>query len=226
MLPSSRYWPLPELDRVEIEYTVSDLWANTGVDPDEEHVQRISGEITGVVYDDDGSSRLVPLGRVELARIDLDRLDEEGESLLELLDATSSEWVNGYGIVDLDDTGLRDGIGYLLVADRVVLRREARGRGLGLHALARALRTWATDDTLVVLTAASCEHELGDSTREARREASRKLARYWAELGMKRIPGSTHPEPVMYARGDWRNFADALRKYSAWESPLTACVAR
>jgi len=30
----------------------------------------------------------------------------------------------------------------------------------------------------------------------------------------------------MYARGDWRSFADALRKYSAWESPLTACVAR
>jgi len=134
MLPSSRYWPLPELDRVEIEYTVSDLWANTGADPDEEHVQRISGEITGVVYDDDGSSRFVPLGRVELARIDLDRLDEEGESLLEVLDATSSEWVNGYGIFDLDDTGLCDGIGYLLIADRVVLHREARGRGLGLHA--------------------------------------------------------------------------------------------
>ena len=226
MLPSERYWPLPELDRVEIEYTVSDLWADTGADPDEEHVQRIFGEITGVVCADDGSSAFVRLGSLALARIDLDRLDEEDESLLDLLDATSSEWVNSYGIVDLDDTGLCDGLRYVLIADRVELRREARGRGLGLHALARALRTWARDDTLVVLAAASIEHELDDSTREARREGSRKLARYWAKLGMKRIPGSTQPEPVMYARGDWRIFAEALRKYSAWESPLTACVAR
>jgi GNAT superfamily N-acetyltransferase len=226
MLPSERYWPLPELDRVEIEYTVSDLRADTGADPDEEHVQRISGAITGVVYDADGSSLVVPLGRLELGRIDLDRLDEEGESLLDLLDATSSEWVNGYGALDLDGTGLRDGLRYLLIADRVELRREARGRGLGLHALARALRTWAPDDTLVALTAASTERELDDSTREARREASRKLARYWAKLGMKRIPGSTQPEPVMYARGDWATFRDALRRYSAWESPAMARVAR
>src|SRR5947207_3248665 len=100
MLPSERYWPLPELDRVEIEYTVSDLWADTGAEPDEEHIQRIFGEITGVVYGDDGSSAFVRLGSLVLARIDLDRLDEEGESLLDLLDATSSEWVNSYGIVD------------------------------------------------------------------------------------------------------------------------------
>ena len=57
---------------------------------------------------------------------------------------------------------------FLLIVDRVVIAPRARGHALGLHAAARAIRTWG-DDALVVATAFPLEARPTTATPAHRR---------------------------------------------------------
>lgn len=96
----------------------------------------------------------------------------------------------------------------LLILDRIELVPWARGHGIGLHVLARAIRTWSDTDCLVVLTA----HPPGVTGQQGRAGAA-KLARYWAQLGLKRVKGTS--PPILTGATSMRAVDDRVRQLSA-----------
>lgn len=145
---------------------------------------------------------------------------EAHRALFDVLDC-DSEWANSYGDLTLDEHEELIGLNHwLLIADRVELVPDARGHNLGLHVLARALRTWASDDgTVVMLTAGSVEHDLDQPVE--RRKAYHKLARHWSKLGFEPF-GESGEAPVLYACSEWSRFDEALRRHCTWASPAAA----
>lgn len=221
-------WSLPELDDVEIRYTTDDRFGGDRRygDPHQAHAQHVRGEIVGVTYDHEGSGPEVrtPLGTLSLALVDLYEVDDLG--LHEVLDSNSSEWNNYYGIVEqVNDEDL---IRTLVILDRVELVPEARGNDLGLHVLARAIRTWAPDEALVVLTAGSALERDDDESDEAaakRRAAAEAIACHWQRLGFERVElGPEHfvggtVVPVLYATTNYQTFLDTIEQHFDWTSP-------
>jgi hypothetical protein len=122
------------------------------------------------------------LGSVTLARIDL---WEVGGQWFDVLEAESSEWASYYEAVQ----SAREAERFLVIVDRVTVVEWARGHGLGLHAVARALRTWADDSALVMLIA----FPLGGEEGERGRRAGEALAGYWGRLGLDRVEGEWPP---------------------------------
>jgi GNAT superfamily N-acetyltransferase len=207
-------WSLPKFNHIEITYTTRDRFVGDAawrLDPDEQHAQRVTGEIAGIVYDDGpaGETR-TPLGTLELAT---SNLAEAEDVLLEVLDAHSQEWTHYSDVASrvLLRREFLFSTQTLLIVDRVDLRPEARGHGLGLHVLARAIRTWG-GDAITVLTA--WPPGVRGSSGKAGGEA---LARYWSQLGFERLPG--HDEPVLIGDGTRQAFWDTITAACEWESP-------
>lgn len=207
-------WSLPRLSAVDITYTTTDRYGHENVDPDLRFVQMIGGEITGVSYEDGSTDpTIVPLGTIELARIDLREIDET--TLIEIFDSHSSEWTRYIEVVDRirdedDDFGAADAI---LVVHRAEIVPEARGHGLGLHTCARAIRTWG-DGALVVLTAWP-----PDSRGAEDRAAGEALARYWQRLGLERMD-----MPILVGRMWLTGPHEILAQLSSWEPPESSAA--
>ncbi|MET0602113.1 MAG: hypothetical protein ABW167_09015 [Baekduia sp.] len=124
-----------------------------------------------------------------------------------MLDSHSSEWLRYLDVVDEDDLAT-----HLLILDRIEFASEARGYGIGLHALARAIRTWGSGQVMVVLTAwpPGAEGEAGEAGGEA-------LARYWSKLGLERI-ASDGDSPILVGRR-WLADDGEVEALSRWEAP-------
>jgi GNAT superfamily N-acetyltransferase len=214
-------WPLPTLDRIEIVYTTEDRFGDERADPHLGHVQYVWGKVAGVVYEDvseTGETRL-PVGWIRFLLIDLWEVDESDRStLFDVLDSAER--------VDYDAlTTERDGLGVidgsttqLMLVDAMELIPEARGHGLGLHVLARAIRTWSERDGVVALIAGSIE-DVEDESGEvgpSRLKFGETLARYWERLGFERLDPTvaTSTLPMLYAKGKSRDFCDLVGRYS------------
>jgi hypothetical protein len=146
----------------------------------------------------------VPLGSLTLARIDL---WEVGDRYFDVLDAESSEWAAYIDIVEPAGDELR----FLLIVDRVELVPWARGHDIGLHVVARAIRTWG-DEALVALTAypPGARGGIGKAGAKA-------LSRHWSRLGLEQVKGSD--PPILTGDGNSRELDDTIRKLSAWHPP-------
>jgi GNAT superfamily N-acetyltransferase len=207
-------WPLPRFDHIEITYTTKDRYgpAAWGLNPDEQHAQMITGEIVGLVYDDSpsGVKTRTPLGTVELATIGV----YESGDLVDLLDSNSDQWTNYADVARQLEDGDPENFPFvrsLVIVDRIELRPDARGHGLGLHVLARAIQTWCPHD-VVVLTAWT------DADGAERKAGAEALARYFSRLGLKRLPG--HDEPVLLGNATKQTFVDNISAWAGtWESP-------
>jgi GNAT superfamily N-acetyltransferase len=202
---------------VEITYTTVDRFGyDETFDLDLRVTQTISGQIIGVYFEEGSTDEThVPLGTIELARIDLREINET--MLIDVFDSHSIEWVRYIEVVDRirkeDDFVLAPAI---LVLDRAEFVPEARGHGLGLHVLARAIRTWG-DDALVVLTA--WPPEAVGAEAQAAGEA---LARYWQRLGLERMVDLDMP--ILVGRMWDRDPHEIVERLSTWESPASSVV--
>lgn len=150
-------------------------------------------------YQEDGEDEtFTVIGTLDVAIIDL--YDLRDESLLEALDGHSSEWSDYYNYLTvgkeieafsekyLDSS---DAICRLLIFDSMRLDEDERGKGLGLHLLARALRTFQQSTDLSLLTAGSLEkRERRQDDEAASLAATEKLANYWSRLDFTRIEDS------------------------------------
>jgi len=193
--------PLTDLQWLEITYETRDRFGiDQDSDPNHRYVQGISGKIEGLFEDLD---QPVELGTLRLAKVDL--FEASGHRLLEALDAESEELAH---YLDVVDEGAQETHLGLLILDRIELVPWARGHGIGLHVLARAIRTWSDTDCLVVLTA----HPPGVTGQQGRAGAA-KLARYWAQLGLKRVKG-TSPS-ILTGATSMRAVDDRVRQLSA-----------
>ncbi len=193
---------------IEIVYRT---WDRFGSDqrlgePNIARVQRVVGEIAGVL-DYEPERRVVSLGSVRLGRIDL---YEVGDAYMEVLDAVSSEWTAYVDVVEAERYVER----FLLVVDLVEVAEWARGHGIGLHAVARAIRTWG-EESLVVMIAwpPGAEGPEGRAAGEA-------LARHWSRLGLARF-GDGSP-PVLSGSTDSPEVEEALVALCDWHSPQAA----
>jgi GNAT superfamily N-acetyltransferase len=206
-----RAWSLPRLDLVDIIYTAKDRFGGLEADPGDLYAQDISVTVTGIVWPEAGDTVEVPLGRGQLSVLDLLEIGEDG--LWEVLDR-SQEW-NGYTALLPELGGPLEDKSSLLILDRLDLVPEARGHGLGLHVLARAMETWARPFGAVALKAAPTTIE----TRGPKwRRGCEALAAYWSQLGFERL-GTTQP-PLLYADADLGTVWDSWRHFtSTWQSP-------
>jgi hypothetical protein len=174
----------------------------------------ITGEIFGLVYDESpsGVKTRTPLGTLALAKIDV----YESDDLVDVLDSNSDLWTNYADVATrLEEGDVEDFpfVRSLVIVDEIELRSDARGHGLGLHVLARAIQSWAMNE-VVVLTVWLPTDVQGD----ARKAGAEALARYWSRLGFKRLPG--HEEPVMLGNGTKQTFVDNISAWAGtWESP-------
>jgi GNAT superfamily N-acetyltransferase len=211
-------WALPEIDAVDIVYTTEDRFGDVrGFDPDQRFAQIVHGEIVGILYPDDAPHETrISLGTLSLALIDLWEVEEDGESVSEVLDSHSSEWVRYLPLTEREDDDVPLPIRYLLIADRVEVIPEARGHGLGLHALARAILSWSVGaETLVCLIAASTV-ERREEEDEAKRVADAEvIARYWQRLGFERVDDPDRM-PLLYGYSVYLDFVDTLKRYCDW----------
>jgi GNAT superfamily N-acetyltransferase len=136
--------------------------------------------------------------------------------VLAVLDAHSTEW-SRYGEL-VRRGGTIDFVRYLVILDRMTLRREARGFGIGLHVLARAIRTWAPADVSVVtLIAGPTENSPLDAA--TRLVVAQRLAAHWQALGFTAIRQTLGSCPMLYAGPETAGFEQTLRRQCSWSSP-------
>ncbi len=196
--------PVAAVSDVEITYHLRDRFdADHRALP---HVDHVFADIRGVIAGPEGAA----LERVALGTLKLGRLDlwDAGADYANVLDAHSGEWE---GYIELVDAAGPDLPRFLLIVDRVVIARWARGHAIGLHAAARAIRIWG-DDALVVLTAFPF-----DGPSDTRQSRAAALSRYWARLGLDPVTGSNPPLLCGWANSD--QMAGALGVLSAWQPP-------
>jgi hypothetical protein len=199
MSTETRAFPWPEVRSVDIEYSVRDRFGPGGVvEPCDALVDHVSGMINARTG---GERRRI--GALQLARVHLWQCG--AGDLHEVLDSHSAEWCR-YGQLPELRRPAATWPRHLLILDRLQLIADARGRDLGLHAAARAIRSWE-DDSLVVLTA----WPPGSSGIEGRAGAA-ALARHWARLGLRRLPQSDPP----ILRAATSALGDTLAALSAW----------
>ncbi|MBJ7469648.1 MAG: hypothetical protein JHD16_00020 [Solirubrobacteraceae bacterium] len=198
-----------DFEVVEIEYTLPDRFGlDQEGDPHDRHVQNISATISLTrVGETDEASRQI--GEMTLAKIDL---TEPEIRLWDVFDSHSEEW-NNYTLeitAALEQTDAR----HILIAHRVSLDQDTRGRGIGLHALARGIRTWGQDAIVAMLAWPTETPE--DTSADL---AAEHLASYWAQLGVTRQP-MTDEATVPLLLGDTRTptMAETLTRLSTWES--------
>ena len=195
--PSALLW-------IDVSYTTRDRFGpDRHGDPDAVFAQIIEATIDGVVLG--AHDEPLSLGTMTLGRIDLWEADE---LYRDVLDCHSGAW-EAY-IPVIEEFGV-NAPRYLLIVDRVTIHEWVRGHGIGLHAVARALLTWA-EDALVLLTA--CPVEGPDDARDAGAEA---LATYWARLGLDRQP-ETHP-PQLTGETHTNDVRAALAALCEWTAP-------
>lgn len=188
---------------IEITYRTSDRFGDDRfAEPNVALVQRVFAAIEGVT--DIQSESRVPLGSLTLARIDL---WEVGDQYFDVLDAESSEWTAYVHVVDAAEDDPR----FLLIVDRAELVKWARGNEIGLHAAARAIRTWG-DDALVVLTA----FPPGVSGPDGK-AGGEALSRHWSRLGLDRVEASD--PPMLAGSTNSAQVAAALVEFSNWQPP-------
>lgn len=73
---------------------------------------------------------------------------------------------------------------YVVIPDRLEVVPDARGHGVGLHVLARAIRTWAADSALLALIASPPDRDDEDDD-EALRVGREQLSRCCRQLGFQ-----------------------------------------
>jgi GNAT superfamily N-acetyltransferase len=235
-------WSLPWPDTVEIVYTTRDRYTDhlAGLDPNVAYAQRIKGTITGITYDHDRDDPEVrtPLGTLSLVSIDV---DEAGDELLEVLDAESEEWINydrlAIRVMNAQAGDPADGdedltmVDSFVIIDRMELVPEARGHGLGLHVLARAIRTWTSQGlALVTLSAWPTDGNVDEDDEEARErrcQGGEALARYWSQLGLERLPKDEDEDsnvPVLWGCTMYEDIGSAIEPLLIWEprKPVSA----
>jgi hypothetical protein len=196
--------PVAAVSDIEITYHLRDRFdADHRALP---HVDHVFADIHGVIAGPEGA----PVERVALGALKLGRLDlwDAGADYADVLDAHSGEWE---GYIDVVDAAGPDLPRFLLIVDRVMIARWARGHAIGLHAAARAIRIWG-DDALVVLTAFPFDGP--SDTRHARAAA---LSRYWARLALDPVTGSN--PPLLYGWANSDRMTSTLQALSAWQPP-------
>jgi GNAT superfamily N-acetyltransferase len=219
-----RIWGLPTFDRIAIVYTTEDLYENEHGDGtrdlDMDYAQTITGAVTGVAYPDGGGELTVPLGKIELVRIDVYETGS-AHNMYEVLDSRSGDLESLWPIIDQtcfsDESD--DLTKYVVIADRLEVVPEARGHGLGLHVLARAIRTWAVQYTLVALIASPTDRE-DDDDQESLRLGRAKLSRYYQQLGLQPFGiADADKAPRLYAHSDRATFWEKIEAHCRWTPP-------
>ena len=199
-------------DYIDIRYTLTDRYGVDSPEPNEQ-LESITGVITMQVADGEAQ----PIGELSLARIDLWEHDLD---LFEVLDAESSEWAAYWPALDeLVDDGVD--FRHILICDRVQVAEQARGQQIGLHALARAIRTWG-EGALVVLFASPTDSEERDP--EQRRAARAALAAYWGHLGLEVFEGQGYGEndaPLLFGNMTRRDLSERIAQLIYWPLPTT-----
>ena len=198
---------MSKFDSIEIAYSTPDRFgSDQDGDPHHQYVQYVYGEIAGVYYDPYTDERVkTPLGTLELAVIDL---FEVGEELFDALDSHSGEWERYDGVVDEDEPA-----SHLMILDRIEIIPEARGHGVGLHALARAIRTWATGSMVMVVLTAWPPGVTGDQGAAG----AEALTRYWSRLALEQVD-SNGDSPILVGYL-WCDDGGAINELCQWEPP-------
>jgi GNAT superfamily N-acetyltransferase len=204
-------WTLSQIDRVLIRYTTEDRFWSEHDDDDIRLVQRVEGEVVGEGHKAGGHSDTVPLGILSLARIELAEVGD----LPDLLDH-DADWYPFTRLHLGDENDVTAELGsltsFLLILERIRMVPQARGHGLGLHVLARAIRTWGVGQGIVGLVAGPFEEE------DRSPEACEALARYWKKLGFPRLDDGAK-DPLLYQTTESAKFYRAVERYSRWTRP-------
>lgn len=188
---------------VIITYEIRDRFgADQHGDPNERHVTHIRGKVTLGYYTGDDDLHEIAAGAVSLSQIDL--FGDAGEQLGEILDSASAEWTSYLALGDTLEDYSR-----LVIVDRAEIAPWARGHGLGLHVMARAIRSWTPDLSLVAMIA----YPPG-ATGQHGTDGAEALARYWSQLGVHRFDGSD--QQMLIADGDSAALEDTLTGLCRW----------
>jgi hypothetical protein len=183
------------------------LQTQASLHPDGEPSDFIS-EHVGLVRCEDDAGVVRRVGKVRAWRIHADLAARYGESLFDVCDAHSQEMheihtllyePNGYGFQEFFVDNLDAMDSDCLVLDYVVLNPKWRGLKVGLLAARKAIDLLAGGCGLVVCDIAPLRRDAhqwvgvpaswipAQKTSQARREATRKLRRYYGRLGFRRL---------------------------------------
>lgn len=162
-------WALPELDLIEINYTLRDRWSDLG----EFGRWRdcVNGVVKGIVFEgesEDGGEEEHELGKVRLSIVYPDMV--EGTSFADALD-TDGHLGNFMSVADQLEEYSR-----AVLVEEISLVEQARGRHLGLHIAARAIEQWAQSFDVVGFSPGRI-HGLNSPPLEVLKE-------YWGRLGL------------------------------------------
>ena len=144
--------------------------------------------------------------------IQVDRALNEEQYLFEACDAHShSQTLTQYyeALFDFDSDEIKESItkqwqkdvlisSDILIVDRVEVRPEYRGHGLGLAAVYSFIETFGKHDGFVALTPYPFQFDYPDIDQKPFEKFSRdkkvalqKLQKYWSRLGVQRLEGAT-----------------------------------
>jgi hypothetical protein len=179
------------------------LRTRASLHPDGEPSDFIS-EYLGFVRCEDDAGAVRRVGKVRAWRIHAGLAERYGESLFDVCDAHSQEMhdihtllyePNGYGFKESFVDALDAMDSDCLVLDYVVLNPKWRGLKVGLLAARKAIDLLAGGCGLVVCDIAPLRHEAHQFVgvpaswipSQDKREATRKLRRYFGRLGFRRL---------------------------------------
>jgi hypothetical protein len=200
-----------EYDFIDIEYTVLDRYGFESGEPNDRFVEHIAGTIGARTGDGEPET----IGSLALARIDL---WEPGLDLLDLLDAESEEWPQYWVALRYQCVADAD-FRHVLICDRLEIAEPARGHRIGLHALARAIRTWGESALVVMLASPTIGEEIGADELRRGRAA---LTIYWGQLGLDVYEDDESGEdeaPLLVGDMTGRDLSERIVGLSDWPLP-------
>jgi hypothetical protein len=165
--------------------------------------------------DDEFCGNEVKVGEIDLYLVNRGRIIDEGASLFEAMDATSSETMECYeALIDQETEDWKQEVQELISEDGLVLNdillirrlelvENLRGRGIGATVAAAAIRVLGSNCAVITCKPFPLQYEgWGDPSKAAERvaegferkrdEAFRKVSEFWVEAGFKPLPGSGH----------------------------------
>jgi hypothetical protein len=184
------------------------LQTSSSLHPDGDPSDFISEYLGFIQCYREGDSRVTRVGRAHAYKIHADRAADQGELLFDVCDAHSQSMHDLYSVLcDPEEDDIKEEIRHqfdgmdsdILVLDYVLLHPKWRGLKLGLLVVRKMVDLLGGGSGLAVAEILPLRHEAHEGLRvpaswihehgslEERKEATRRLRRYFRSMGFQRI---------------------------------------
>lgn len=210
----------------DIDLSVVMTWSNESFVGDDGEPDDLIYEMSGDLVNIDDEDKRELVGKFRLFYVDVERADNEGIAIRDVLDAHSATTAEYYeALFDPDEEGFNDRILDLiddevagcnvLILDRLEILPKYRGRKLGLEVMRHMIRRFSSGTGIVSIKPFPLQGEVAATSEETKKwradlaldqlptdqvVATRKLREYYSQIGFVSLDAT----PFMVRATAWQ----------------------